>query len=235
MRKLLLITSILVGLSGTAFANPEQTITGPTGPVSAAQNYGDGSAVQSQQSFTKSSAASDATAKIGNVKTGPSTATNNVRVGGTKVNNTNNVNVNSSSGNGNGGGYDYGNMPVSSAYAPSFGGGANSCSGGSLSGGLSFNVVSGSLGGTEMDDVCRAQKLGELDVAREVMCDDSRSFRRAAYRLNRPCMVDAQRWNEEHPKPQPVAVVPEQKFVPSPWCKTASVKVRKANPLSCGE
>lgn len=225
MRKLLLITSILIGISGPVMAW-DNTITGP-GNNQIVDQGGTGSQnVNHNVSKNNLATNSTATATVGNV-----------HAGGAKVNNTNNVNVNSNSGNGDGGS-DYSKMPVSSAIAPSFGVGSNPCSGAAGSVAGQFPVFGLSFGGTEMDDVCRAQKLGENDVAREVMCDNSRAFRNAAYRVNRPCMVDGVRWNEEHPKIVPVVAItpitPEHKFVPSSWCKTASVKVRKANPLSCG-
>lgn len=107
----------------------------------------------------------------------------------------NSINVDSG-GNGNGNIH----FPVSSAFAPSFGLGGP-CPGRALSGGVSITLFGATGGGTDMDDVCRAKSLGELDVAREVECSDSHQFREAAYRLNRPCIVDRDRWIHEHPQP----------------------------------
>lgn len=121
--------------------------------------------------------------------------------------NTNNVgqsqNVNVVSGGGNN------HYPVSSAYAPSFGVGGT-CAGTAASGGLSVMPFGLAGGGTNMDDVCRAQRLGEMDVAREVECEDSNQFRHAAYRVGRPCMIDKDRWVKEHT----VVVAPVTVVVP---------------------
>jgi hypothetical protein len=89
-----------------------------------------------------------------------------------------------------------------------------------------------SFGGTNMDDICRAQRLGENDVAREMFCDASSDFRRAALRVGTPCMVDRPKFQEmmHPPVVEPVAAP----FVPSPWCRGATRAQRAANPASCG-
>ena len=171
---------------------------------------------------SRSSSASRSTAvgiggRGGNARGGNATAT-----GGRVV-------VNNSTGGGGGGDYGYHDIPVSSAIAPSFYNGGNPCLGPAASAAGQAPVFGLSFGGQQMDEVCRARMLGEMDTAREVECQDSRSFRNAAYTVGRPCAADRNRWAEEHPvQPAPV------KFVPSPWCAKATEIERRHNPGSCG-
>lgn len=236
MRKILLAT-VFCSMATLAIANPTQVNSG-AGPVSQAQVYGNGSST-SQTQQTKSSVGNvGSTSSVGDVN-GSSHNNNKNTVVVNGVGNTNNNGANG----GLIGGPGLPNFPVSSAIAPSFGGGMNGCSGTAASLAGQFQLFGASLGGTNMDNVCEAMRLGEVDVAREVECNDSRSFRHAAYNIGRPCSVDRERWEKEHPVPpvvnwQPVldelAQITPKSFVPVPWCKGASKKARLANPLSCG-
>jgi len=132
---------------------------------------------------------------------------------------TNTVTVNG--GGGSGGGDGWNGNPVASAIAPSFYNGANPCLGSAASASGQAPMFGLSFGGQQMDVSCQALRLGEVAVAREVLCIDDRSYRRARFSVGDPCNADREKFNEEHPRPvmQPVS----SPIADPNWCRNVDL------------
>ena len=105
-----------------------------------------------------------------------------------------------------------GQLPVATAYAPSFGT-VNPCVGTSASLGAQFQLFGLSAGGQQMDEECRILRLGspaDVEAARNLICIESSDARTAYYEAGLPCPADRAKYQqalaEQQPAPVPAPV-----------------------------
>lgn len=211
-RTTLMAATIMIGLSGAAFAWEPGTNIG----IGNIQN-------------TDSSGNPITSNNFNTAKGGTSTSQQHQRQSQTQSakggrGGNSNVTVNNGSLTKEGSGVRDTQIPVSSAIAPNIYGGANPCSGSGLSFAGSFVPFSGSLGSTQMDPVCQAVVyLHDIEAAKEIMCRKDKDFRNAVAALGRPCLMDVKHTTDQQtvvpvtPTLQPRPGAPE-------WCNRVNLQ-----------